>query len=428
MLSFVCATIGLLILFIYLTPDCFGARFAVCEKGLWFLMKLLFLKWNSFGSDYVLKAWEKAGFQCIIFDFPQRTEDTRGSEELAAKLATAILEKEIDVVFSLNYFATAAIACKACRRKYISWTYDSPFIQLYSKTIELDTNYAFVFDRAEYLNLKKKGVTTVYYLPMAAPVEIYDSMVPMDLQRKKYNADVAMIGSMYTEKKHQLFRHLENLDSYTRGYLEALMNAQKKLYGVSVLESSLTKDIVENMQKVCPMIARGDGIETIEWVFANYFLARKLTSMERQELIGELSEQFDVAVYTPEPTPQLPKVRNMGYVDYYEQAPYAMKCAKINLNITLRSIVSGIPLRAMDIMGCGGFLMTNYQADFLDFFVPDEDFVYFESPEDLKEKVKYYLEHDEKRRLIAQSGYMKMRQYHTFDHRVQEMCSVAGLM
>ena len=391
-------------------------------------MKLLFLQWNSFGNDYILKAWEKAGFQCIIFDFPQKTEDTRGSEELAARLATTIIEKEIDVVFSLNYFVTVAIACKACRKKYISWTYDSPFIQLYSQTIEYDTNYAFVFDKAEYLNLKRKGANTVYYLPMAAPIELYDNLVPTDKHWDRYSADVAMVGSMYTEKKHQLFRHLENLDTYTKGYLEALMNAQKKLYGVSVLESSLTKEIIENMQKVCPMIARGDGIEDIEWVFANYFLARKLTSMERQELIGALSQEFDVAVYTPEPTPQLPKVRNMGYVDYYEQAPYAMKCAKINLNITLRSIVSGIPLRAMDIMGCGGFLLTNYQADFLEFFVPEEDYVYFDSPEDMKNKVRYYLEHDEERRQIAQNGYRKMSDYHTFDHRVDEMCKIAGLL
>ena len=34
--------------------------------------------------------------------------------------------------------------------------------------------------------------------------------------------------------------------------------------------------------------------------------------------------------------------------------------SKVNLNITLRNIKTGIPLRALDIMGAGGFLLTNY--------------------------------------------------------------------
>ena len=63
------------------------------------------------------------------------------------------------------------------------------------------------------------------------------------------------------------------------------------------------------------------------------------------------------------PTPELPNVINMGSVDYYDMMPYVFKCSDINLNITLRSIKTGIPLRAMDIMGAGGFLMSNYQVD-----------------------------------------------------------------
>lgn len=389
-------------------------------------MKLLFLQWESFGNEYILEAWRKNGYECIIFPFPHKTEDTRGSEELASKIAMMILEHEVDFVFSFNYFATAAIACKACKKKYISWTYDSPYIQLYSKTIEYDTNYAFVFDQSEYINLRNKGVNTVYYLPMAAPIDYYNSLILDESHRRKYSADVAMIGSMYTEKKHQLFRHLDELDEYTRGYLDAVMSAQKSLYGMSVLESSLSKTIVENMQKVCPMVARGDGLENIEWVFANYFMARKLTSIERKEIIEALAEQFSVTLYTPEPTPGL-KVNNRGAVDYYTEAPYAIKAAKINLNITLRSIVTGIPLRAMDIMGCGGFLMTNYQADFEGLFEADKDYVYFDSISDLKEKVGYYLDHEEERLQIAKSGYEKMCKYHTFQNRIEEIKQIAKI-
>ena len=59
----------------------------------------------------------------------------------------------------------------------------------------------------------------------------------------------------------------------------------------------------------------------------------------------------------------LPHVKNRGIADSERVMPKIFKCSKINLNMTLRSIKSGIPQRAFDIMGCGGFLMSNYQPE-----------------------------------------------------------------
>lgn len=59
----------------------------------------------------------------------------------------------------------------------------------------------------------------------------------------------------------------------------------------------MTPDIIGRMQKVCPVQANGDGMETVAWSFANYFLARKVTQMERRELLEALSERFRKVVY-----------------------------------------------------------------------------------------------------------------------------------
>ncbi|MBO6260854.1 MAG: glycosyltransferase [Lachnospiraceae bacterium] len=390
-------------------------------------MKILTLKWDCFGYFHIRKAFKLAGFDLCELDFPIKKESTKNSENLANLVVKAILDNKADAVFSFNYFPVAAIAAAACRVKYISWTYDSPYILLYSKTIEFPTNYAFVFDKNEYINLRRKGAETVYYLPMAADTEYFDSVVISDTERNKYSADIALIGSMYTEAKHNLIRHFNGLDDYTSGYLDGIISIQKQIYGASILEKSLTPEIVKNIQKVCPMYESGDGIEDASWVLANYFVARKITGMERQELVAALSQKYNVTLYTPEKTPTLPLVDNRGSVEYYKDSPKAIKCAKINLNITLRSIVNAIPLRAFDIMGCGGFLLTNYQADFEDYFIPGTDFVYFESKSDLIEKAGYYLEHDDERLAIAYSGYKKIQEYHSFNIRVAEMINIAEL-
>lgn len=66
-------------------------------------------------------------------------------------------------------------------------------------------------------------------------------------------------------------------------------------------------------------------------------------------------------------------------------------------------------------------MLSNFQADFLDDFVPGEDLVYYESKEDLLQKVVYYLDHEEERKAIAKNGHDKVAARHTYRHRVREM-------
>ena len=383
--------------------------------------KILFLEWKSFGNDHIIREFERNGYEIVHFEFPRETEDVRFSRELTERLTMAILKEQPAFVFSFNYFPVAAIACKAVRTKYVSWVYDSPYILMYSQTIFYDTNRVFIFDRSEYERFRQMGVSRIYYLPMAAAVEYYDTMDITPAQQEKYESDVTFIGSMYSETRQHLFRHLEDLDDYTKGYLNGVMQVQKNLYGMDVLEESLTPDIVENMRKVCPVTEHGDGIETVEWVFANYFLARKVTANERLEVLSKLSDVCKVKLFTPEETPQLPKVENMGKLDYYTQAPYAMKCAKINLNISLRSIHTGMPLRALDILGCGGFLLTNYQADFMEYFEPGRDFVYYSHIDEIPELVTYYLAHEKERMEIAYNGYQKAKEHLSYHKQVKAL-------
>ena len=65
--------------------------------------------------------------------------------------------------------------------------------------------------------------------------------------------------------------------------------------------------------------------------------------------------------------------------------------------------------------------MSNFQSGFLDLFTPGEDFVYYESKEDLLEKIGYYLTNTEERNEIAKHGHDKIAANHTYRHRVQEM-------
>jgi spore maturation protein CgeB len=100
--------------------------------------------------------------------------------------------------------------------------------------------------------------------------------------------------------------------------------------------------------------------------------------------------------------------------------PKAFYLSKINLNITSRSIESGVPQRVWDILSVGGFCLTNYQPELEDYFEIGKDLDVYHNLEELDEKIAYYLKHDEERVRIAINGYKKMRKYHTTTERLKK--------
>ena len=389
-------------------------------------MKILMLEWKSFGNEDIIAAFKELGHE--VKTIPFSNKETGLNPELENQLVKEIQRIEPDFVFSFNYFPVISLACKKTDRKYVAWVYDSPYVMLYSYTIIYPGNYIFLFDKDLYMEFHKAGIHTVYYLPLAANTDRLSAMeqsADADIFKKSkwYNqADIAFIGSLYTEK-HQFYQRLEGISSYTKGYLEGIMAAQKNVYGYNFIQEVLPPDIVGNMMEILPMEPDPSTIATKEYLYAQYVINRQITAMERTEFLSAIGENYSFDLYTPDESFTLPGCINHGKVDYYDMAPFVFKKAKINLNITLRSIKSGIPLRAFDILGAGGFLLTNYQADFMDCYVPDEDFVYYESKKDLLSKIEYYLNHDDERIAIAKSGYERTVANHTYKHRIEEMLS-----
>ncbi len=296
--------------------------------------------------------------------------------------------------------------------KYISWIYDSPYVMLYSYTAVNPCNEIYVFDRELYMEFHNAGIRTVRYMPMAA------NTARLDMMESAILYDVSFVGSLYTEQ-HNFYDRMTNLSEYAKGYLEALMAAQMKVQGYNFIQESLSP-VMDDLYKALPMDPNPDGVESREYLYAQYMINRKITGLERIDLLSAVAQYHTLDLFTHDTNVTLKNLRNHGTVEYYRQMPLVFKQSRINLNISLRSIKSGIPLRAFDIMGSGGFLLSNFQADFLEHFIPGEDFVYYESKEDLLQKIGYYLNHEDERACIAKNGHDKVVSGHTFRDRVRE--------
>lgn len=380
-------------------------------------MRILFIWWDAFGNNDVAYELDRRGYEVIKYPYRHKMseDDVRERERLMKTLS----EQKVDFVFSFDYFPMVSLVCNLKEVKYVAWTYDSPLMSLYNCTVVSPYNYIFVFDKTEYNELVAKGLKQIYYLPLAAPVERYDSYDMTEEEKEVYDVPISFVGSTYSENRHTFYKRLCELDDYTKGYVDGITLAQKGMYGEQILENMLAvaPDIEENMVKKFGRIEKEGFYMSQKKYLVAILLQRYVTVMERQEILTMLSEKYHVALYTLKKTPSLPKIDNRGMAGSKKEASLIYRSSKINLNITLRTIQSGIPLRAFEIMGSGGFLLTNLQMDFLDFFEPNVDFVYYDSYEDLMEKVEYYLSHDRERQEIASNGYEKVKKYHTYKEK-----------
>ncbi len=388
------------------------------------MIRILFMELNSIGNEDIyeaVKAMNDKRDRIELLKFPFDIKTGRNDKAFISDLKKKLDDISVDFVMSFNYWPVISTACKEAGVKYVAWVYDNPAVNLFSYTLINSCNYVFLFDSQMYELFACQGIKTVYYLPMAAAVTRYDGIRITEDDREKWGGQISFIGGMYTEGHNFYDRVEDKLSDYSKGYLNGLMNAQMQIFGCNFIEQTIPESVMQEMINALGLEPNPDGVETVEYLYGNYVINRKITAIERCEIVKKIGSRFGINLYTRDGGFRAKGVSNRGRVDYYDEMPYVFKTSDINLNITLRSIQRGIPLRAMDIMGCGGFLLTNYQEDFLRFFEPGKDFIYYESQQDLMDKLEYYLVHDDERRQIAERGHEKIKRDHTYILRLEEI-------
>jgi spore maturation protein CgeB len=141
-------------------------------------------------------------------------------------------------------------------------------------------------------------------------------------------------------------------------------------------------------------------------------------------LASAIKDRYTLDLYTDNADDKLRGVRVKSFVDYKKTMPKVFNNSKINLNISLRNIRSGIPLRVWDVLGSGGFLLSNRQIEIRDYFIEGKEIECYSTIEEAVTKTLYYLEHDEERIKIAQNGLEKVEKEHSYDRRIEEILDI----
>ena len=397
-------------------------------------MHILMYRWKAYNYRDIEQTFLLLGHTV------DNIEQELGSYDVSPEFERVIEEKirgtHYDMVFTVNYFPLISNVCERTGVKYVSWTCDNPLISMYHESVFHDCNYIFTFDKTNYLEFREMGVKHIWYLPLAVDTERMDALlgvpeevgrwkVAQDPEMQKYRGDVAFVGSLYERNSYDKIKN--RLPEYLRGYFDAVMEAQLNISGANIVEPMLTTNILEQLQEYFQLEKSEGSFSDLGLIFQTTVLGFKIAEIERRRALIELSKHYRVNVYSNSDVSDLLRIQYCGSVDYWSEMPKVFRMSKINLNFTIPNIKSGIPLRIWDVLGCGGFLLTNYQAEIPYYFKEGEDLVCFDGLEDLREKVGYYLEHEEERKRIAWNGYHKVREKHSYIERIHTILdTVAG--
>lgn len=391
-------------------------------------MRILLYRWKVFNQDDVKSAIEYFGHE--VHDYTETVIDK--DDETGFKLRDYVELRQVfsayDCVFSLNYFPHVSDLCEELGKKYIAWTVDSPLISLYHQSLFNKCNYIFIFDRFYCEELKNLGAENVWYLPLAVNCsrvdKITDSLTAAE--RNKWHSEVSFVGGMYHRNSYDGIK--DKLPEYLRGYFDAAMAAQMEIYGDSIFDKVLTVDILEKLCELIDFKQDKRAFSDIALVFSSTFLGFKLANIERVQILNKLAKHFPTDLYTDDPDKELIGVTLKGAVNYMTDMPKVFNCSRININPVMRNIRTGIPLRAWDIVGAGGFLMTSFQLEYMDFFENGKDYVYYESHDDLLRKTEYYLNHEDERAQIARNGHEKAVKFHSYEKRMEFILDKCGML
>ncbi len=395
-------------------------------------MKALFYRYGNICEPDVMEVFHRFGIE-VYEDTLEMSEKHAAPERKVEHLAGYIMKcsktGKIDFLFSMNFFPYVSEFCERLGILYVCWSVDCPVLELFSQTVRNSCNRIFLFDEVQYQRIYPFYPEGVFYLPLATNTDRWERelLEITEKERKTYGNDISFVGSLYHEKSPlTILNRSMPVPEYLQGYVKGLAEAQLLIYGSDFLEEMVTPELISNLKQAFPgfYTLTDSMINTDSYVAANYYLGMLVSEMERVRVLNALARWESVTVYTRSDTSLLRNVDCREGITTHIQMPRVFRFSKINLNITMKGIQSGLPLRIWDVLGCRGFLLTNYQAEIPSYFEIGKDLECYESVEDCVEKARYYLRHEDIRMEIAQNGYRKVKSMHTYEHRVAAILKV----
>jgi hypothetical protein len=151
-------------------------------------------------------------------------------------------------------------------------------------------------------------------------------------------------------------------------------------------------------------------------------------SPRRERFLETVASHFDLKIWGPgywkTRTRTWGRVRQcwQGSALGGEEAAELIARAKITLNVLRgQNLPDGTNMRTFEVPGCRGFLLADRTSGAEEIFPEDEAGAYFGTPEELCDKISFYLSDDTERETVVHRAHKIVADHHQYSHRAREV-------
>ncbi len=379
-------------------------------------MKLTYLTWGYSYDTVILQTFQEAGLVVNIVELPQKlllSEEEnhkicKKQEEIKNDGDDCFIEQIRisggDIVFSINFFSVVSDFCEKEKIPYCSWILQLPNFDLYTSAVRNTCNYLGVCDSYLVEKLWQIGVSKAFFLPNAVELNKPES-IPVE-------REVCFIA-----KQPEDILNTTGMSVYGKGYLDAVLHAQRVLYGAYILENGLLSRVQQEFLANHPIST--DIIPQMQKLFiADYYFAPVCTRIQQTIFLQNFASIM--TIYSNGDFANCESEKRPFIEDETERRKvYAGK--EFSLVLAPHALHNGIPRETLEVIAAGGFPVVGFQRDYAYFFKKDENLVYFTNPAEFSQAIVRYGNSIEERERVKEAAYQVLLEGHTYQHRIITM-------
>jgi spore maturation protein CgeB len=276
----------------------------------------------------------------------------------------------------------------------------------------------FVWDKAYVEAMRALGFKNVFYLRLGVNPKVFRKMELKEDDIGKYGADIGFVGiSAYST--------LYGFSGYKK-YLELIQHPKVEPILNETIERICQDPSIDPKRVLVEVsLSKKVGIRCDKESLFYMTLDYAATSIIRRRVVEAICD-FGCSVWGDKGWVEMlsDKIRYCGWADRNTILPKIYNATKINLNVTMAQLRTALPWRVFEVTACGGFLLTDIREDIWSSFDVGKEVIGYRDLRELKEKVEYYLRHQDEREEIARHGMMRTLKDHTYMRRMEEVLEV----
>ncbi len=388
-------------------------------------------------GNYIYRAFLNCGYNADIMDFSRfydgykyLNEFTQNEDHInslrqmlsnlmSEALLSAVMNNPPDMVlFMAQSPATERVILRLRSMGIITayWFVEDFRTLTYWSGIAKHVDYFFTIQKDDFFKeLENMGLHNFYYIPLACLPSFHDRIA------KNSNNDADIKGADKNYNKNNTANNNYDSVSYNNNDDDTIIDNNDVSNKRN--NSNDANDADNNVNKYDDDEKKYGS--DVSFAGAGYF--------NRKNVFAKLTD-FNFKIWGNDWIADMPLsllIQDGGKRFTEEEAVKIYNYSKININLhssmwhwDINPDGDFLNPRVYEILGCGGFQLVDRRRYLKGIFEDGKDLVVFDSVEDLRKKIRYYLDNEAERSAIAEHGYNTVRKHHTYERRVSEIMNI----